>query len=147
MKSTSSLILVFAFALFTIMGMTVKVQTASAFGLEKDSVKTVKKVEVKKEAAPIDKKLANEGKAIFNSKCFACHKLDGKLVGPPLRNITKTLSNEYLTKYLTHTTEMQKTDPRLKKLIKEYNGVIMPDQSLSKKQVAAVIEYFESVKK
>ncbi|MHB1686441.1 MAG: c-type cytochrome [Ignavibacteriaceae bacterium] len=146
MKSTSSIILVFAFALFTFMGMAVKVQTVSASGLTQDSVKTEKK-EVKKETKEIDKKLANEGKGIFNSKCLACHKLDGKLVGPPLRNITKTLSNEYLTKYLTHTTEMQKSDPRLKKLIKEYNGVLMPDQYLNKKQVAAVIEYLESVKK
>ncbi len=146
MKSTSSLIIIFAIGLFAFLGLTVNVQTSAAKGLLQDSVKTEKK-EVKTETTEIDKKLANEGKGIFNSKCFACHKLDSRLVGPPLRNITKTLTQEYLTKYLLHTAEMQKTDPKLKKLIKEYNGILMPDQGLNKKQASAVIEYLRSVEK
>jgi len=146
MKSTSSIIIIFAFALFSFLGLTTHVQTSAAKELLQDSVKT-EKTEVKKETTEIDKKLVKEGKGIFNSKCFACHKLDSKLVGPPLRNITKTLSQEYLTKYLLHTTEMQKSDPNLKKLIKQYNGILMPDQSLSKKQAAAVIEYLRSEEK
>lgn len=144
MKSTSSLIIVLAFALFSFLGLTSR-PNSNHSNITQDTVKSEKKDTVVK--VVIDKKLANQGKGIFNSKCFACHKLDQKLVGPPLRNITKTLSTEYLTKYLSNTSEMQKTDPNLKKLIKEYNGVLMPDQNLNKKQVAAVIEYLLSVVK
>ncbi len=148
MKSTSSLIIVLAIALFSFLGLTSRTNSNNA-NIFQDTVKSEKKVAAKDSVVKvvIDKKLANQGKGIFNSKCFACHKLDQKLVGPPLRNITKTLSKEYLTKYLSNTSEMQKSDPNLKKLIKEYNGVLMPDQNLNKKQVAAVIEYLLSVVK
>ncbi len=93
----------------------------------------------------IDAKLAKEGKNIFNSKCMACHRLDTKLVGPPLRNITKQQSPVYIMNYLLNTTEMQKKEPQLKKLIKEYNGIVMPDQGLNKKQARAALEYLRSV--
>ena len=95
----------------------------------------------------IDKKLVKEGQNIFNSKCMACHQLDTKLVGPPLRNITKQLPPVYLMNYLLNTTEMQKKEPELKKLIKEYNGIVMPDQGLNKKQARSVLEYLRSVAK
>lgn len=95
----------------------------------------------------IDKELVKKGRNIFNSKCMACHRLDTKLVGPPLENITKQLSPVYIMNYLLNTTEMQKKEPQLKKLIKEYNGVVMPDQGLNKKQAREVLEYFRSVAK
>lgn len=148
MKSTSSLIIVLAIALFSFLGLISRANPNHS-NIFQDTAKPEKIVAAKDsvEKVVIDKKLANQGKGIFNSKCFACHKLDQRLVGPPLRNITKTLSTEYLTKYLSNTSEMQKNDPNLKKLIKEYNGVLMPDQNLNKKQVAAVIEYLLSVVK
>ncbi len=96
---------------------------------------------------PIDEKLVKEGKNIFNSKCMACHRLDMKLVGPPLRNITEQYSPVYLMNYLLNTSEMQKKEPQLKKLIKQYNGVLMPDQGLSKEQARSVLEYLRSVAK
>src|SRR5690606_26399227 len=34
------------------------------------------------------------GKTLFNSNCAACHKLDGKMTGPPLRNIEQKLADE-----------------------------------------------------
>jgi len=45
---------------------------------------------------PIDQKLANTGKGIFTAKCAICHAMDQKLVGPPIRNVTKTRSPEYI---------------------------------------------------
>ncbi len=96
---------------------------------------------------PIDKKLVKEGKNIFNSKCFACHKLDSKLVGPPLRNITKKLTPVFIMNYLLNTAEMQKKDPQLKALVKKFNGILMPDQNLNKKQARSVLEYLRSVEK
>ena len=95
----------------------------------------------------INKKLVEQGKSLFFTKCFACHQLDARVVGPPLRKITKTVSPEYFMNLLLNTTNMQKKNVRLKKMIKEYNGILMPPQSLSKKQARALLEYFRSVVK
>ncbi len=122
-----------------------------------DTVKTKKKAPSEEEIGigpvkevklgPINEKLVKEGKTIFNTKCVACHKLDTKLVGPALKPIVKNLPPVYLMNYMLNTTEMQKKDPRLKKLIKEYNGVVMPDQQLKEPQARAILEYFRSIEK
>ncbi len=98
------------------------------------------------ELGPIDKKLAEKGENIFNTKCVACHQLDSRLVGPPLRNITKKNTPEFIMNYLLNTTEMQKKDPLLIKLVDEYK-VIMPDQQLTKDDARSVLEYFRSIEK
>ena len=36
---------------------------------------------------PIDEKLVQQGEAVFNSKCAACHKLEERYVGPALGTI------------------------------------------------------------
>lgn len=95
---------------------------------------------------PIDQKLVEAGEKIFNTKCVACHQLDSRLVGPPLRNITKKNTPEYIMNYLLNTTEMQKKDPLLIKLVDEYK-VIMPDQQLTKDDARSVLEYFRSIEK
>ncbi len=94
---------------------------------------------------PINKKLAEEGEGIFNSKCSPCHTLDNKLVGPPLRNITKEVPPIYIMNYLLNTAEMQKKEPQVQDLIKKYNGIVMPDQGLKEKEARALVEYFRSV--
>ncbi len=93
---------------------------------------------------PINEAMVKEGKNIFNSKCFACHRLDTKLVGPALTPIVKKTNAVFLMNYLLNTTEMQKKEPELKKLIKEYNGVVMPEQNLNEKQARAVLEYLRA---
>ncbi len=95
---------------------------------------------------PLNKMMVEKGEKIFNTKCVACHKLDSRLVGPPLRNITKKNTPEFIMNYLLNTSEMQKKDPILEKLVDEYK-VIMPDQQLTKDDARAVLEYFRSVEK
>ena len=95
---------------------------------------------------PLNQNLVAQGEKIFNTKCVACHKLDSRLVGPPLRNITKKNTPEFIMNYLLNTSEMQKKDPLLEKLVDEYK-IIMPDQQLTKKDARSVLEYFRSVEK
>ena len=47
------------------------------------------------ELGPVNKKLADDGKALFTSKCTVCHDLDQKKIGPALRNITTIRTPEY----------------------------------------------------
>jgi len=150
-----SALLVFAFFAFSIVNAEPIANINSNQALTADSAKVHKKVKVKKEnigigpvkdvkLGPINKSLVKEGQNIFNSKCFACHKLNTRLVGPALVPIVKKTNPVYLMNYLLNTTEMQKKEPQLKKLIKKFNGVVMPDQYINKKQARAVLEYLRS---
>ncbi len=95
---------------------------------------------------PLNKSLAEKGEKIFSTKCVACHQLDTRLVGPPLRNITKKNTPEFIMNYLLNTVDMQKKDPIMKKLVDEYK-IVMPDQQLTKDDAREILEYFRSVEK
>jgi mono/diheme cytochrome c family protein len=89
---------------------------------------------------PIDTSLADKGKSTFTSICTACHALDKKMVGPPLREITEQRTPEFIMNMLMNTPEMQNKDPEVKKLIAEYK-VLMTIPKLNQDQARALLEY------
>lgn len=89
---------------------------------------------------PIDPKIADQGKTLFNNICTACHSLDKKMVGPPLREITEQRTPEFIMNMLLNTPEMQNKDPEVKKLIAEYK-VLMAIPKLNQDQARALLEY------
>lgn len=95
---------------------------------------------------PIDPKLVPKGRDLFNNKCLLCHELDQKKIGPPLRNITKTRTPEYIMNLLLNTVQMQKEDPVVKDLITTYK-VPMTPPGFTNDQVRMVLEYLRSVAK
>ena len=99
------------------------------------------------ELGPLDKKLSDQGKTIFNNKCLACHDLDQAKVGPTLRNVTKVRTPEYIMNLLVNTIQMQKENATIKELIKKYNNIIMIPPELNQQQARAVLEYLRSVAK
>ena len=96
---------------------------------------------------PIDNKMVANGKKIFQTKCFVCHDLNAKKIGPPLKNIAKESTPEYIMNLLLNAAEMQKQDPHMKDLLKKYNNVLMPNPGLSQAQARTVLEYLRSVAK
>ena len=85
--------------------------TISAFGQDVDPVK---------------------GKALFNSNCAACHKLDKKMTGPALRGVEDRLYNdegldrEWLYKWIRNSSSLIKSgDDYANKIYAEYNGAAM----------------------
>jgi mono/diheme cytochrome c family protein len=96
---------------------------------------------------PLDKKMTDQGKSIFNSKCIICHDLDQAKIGPPLRNVTKVRTPEYIMNLLVNTVQMQKENATIKALIKKYNNVIMIPPLLNQEQARTVLEYLRSVAK
>ncbi len=98
------------------------------------------------ELGPVDMKIANKGKVLFNSKCLLCHDLDQKKIGPPLRDITKIRTPEFIMNLLLNTVQMQQEDPVIKDLLATYK-VPMTPPDFSKDQVRSVLEYLRSVAK
>jgi len=86
-----------------------------------------------------------DGKKIFQAKCIVCHDLNTKKIGPPLKNITKESTPEYIMNLLVNAVEMQKQDHHMLDLLKEYNNIHMPDPGLSQAQARTVLEYLRSV--
>ena len=96
---------------------------------------------------PIDKKMVDEGKKIYNAKCLVCHEMDIRKVGPPLRNITKERTPEYIMNLLVNSVQMQKEDHFVRDLLKKYNNILMPDPAISHAQARSVLEYMRSMAK
>jgi cytochrome c len=90
-----------------------------------------------------DKNLAEKGKDIFNQKCIICHRMDEKLVGPPLNGITKNRTPEWIMNMILIPDTMLKEDGTAKELLEEYKSP-MPNQNLSEEEARALLEYFRS---
>ena len=84
------------------------------------------------------------GKLAFESKCLACHSIGGgKKLGPDLAGVTKQRDVQWLTRWLKDPEGMLKTDAEAKKMLKEYNNIPMPNQSLTDAEVRQFIKYFQ----
>ncbi len=95
----------------------------------------------------IDKIMTADGKNLYNGKCIICHELDQKKIGPALRNVTKVRTPEFIMNLLVNSEQMQKENPVVKKLLKEFNNVPMPDPGFNQSQARSVLEYLRSVAK
>lgn len=93
---------------------------------------------------PINDGMAKDGKKVFDQKCTACHRLDTKLVGPALGDVTQKRSPEFIMNFLLNTKTMEAKDPHIRKLESQL-GMQMPDPHVDKKQARDLLEYFRSV--
>jgi len=86
---------------------------------------------------------AVQGKIAFESKCLACHSMgQGAKMGPDVAGVTKRRSEEWLSKWLKSPEQMLKTDPDAQAMLKQFNNIPMPNQSLSDAEVKQYIAYF-----
>lgn len=66
------------------------------------------------------------GKALFNSNCAACHKLDDKMTGPALRGVADRHAKEWIYKWVHNSSEVIKSgDAAAVKLFEENNKAVM----------------------
>ncbi len=88
------------------------------------------------------------GKALFNSQCAACHKLDGKSTGPALRGIADRRDREWLYKWIQNSSAMIKAgDPLAVKIFEENNRKLMtPFPQLSHADIDNILAYTSEVK-
>lgn len=96
---------------------------------------------------PLNKKMADEGKVLFNNQCVVCHDIDQKKLAPPLRNITKLRTPEYIMNLLLNSVQMQKENVTVKALLKQYNNLPMPDPAFNQAKARSMLEYLRSLEK
>jgi mono/diheme cytochrome c family protein len=92
---------------------------------------------------PIDKQLVDKGQQTFTTKCSACHKLDSKLVGPPLKDVTKRRKPEWIMNMILNPQQMTQENKIANELFATYL-VQMAFQDVTQDDARAILEYFRS---
>ncbi len=98
-------------------------------------------ITAKLKLGPIDNTLAAKGKKTFENKCYQCHRLDSKLVGPPLKDVTKRRKPEYILNMMLNPDGMLAKHPEAKKLLGQYL-TLMTFQNITKDDAMNILEYF-----
>jgi len=90
---------------------------------------------------PIELDRANRGKAIYDMKCSACHKLtDQRVVGPGWLGVTKTRKPEWIMNMILNVEVMLDQDPEAQKLL-ELCLTRMPNQNVSIGDARDILEF------
>ncbi|MCB9284196.1 MAG: cytochrome c [Lewinellaceae bacterium] len=93
---------------------------------------------------PLEEAMVGRGKAIYEMKCSACHKLtDQRVVGPGWKGITSRRKPEWIMNMATNVDMMLEADPAAQALLEECL-VRMPNQNLSIGDARDVLEFMFS---
>lgn len=92
----------------------------------------------------INQQMAQEGQVVFEQYCTACHKIDERFVGPPLKEVTSRRSPEWIMNMILNPEVMVKEDPIAKQLLAEYLSP-MANQNLTEEQARSILEYFRTL--
>lgn len=90
--------------------------------------------------------MSDEGKAVFNLKCSACHKVEKRYIGPAMQDIFERRTPEWVMNMILNPDGMVAEDPIAKQLLIDFNGTPMANQNLTQEEARAVLEYFRTLK-
>lgn len=94
--------------------------------------------------AAIDPNKVTAGEQLFIKKCATCHYLDMKKTGPPLRDVTKRRSREYVLNQVLNPEQMGKLHPDGRKLVAQY-AQYMTIQGITRDNATDLLEFLRSV--
>jgi hypothetical protein len=93
---------------------------------------------------PLDQKMVEGGKGIYDVKCSSCHKTtDEKLVGPGWKGVTDRRTPEWIMNFVTNTEEMIEKDTAAQNML-EVCLVKMPNQGLTEADARSVLEFMRN---
>lgn len=93
---------------------------------------------------PLNQEWVGKGKAAYEMKCLACHKLDEtRLVGPGWKGVTSKRKPEWIMNMITNVDTMLETDEEAQKLL-ELCLVRMPNQNVSEPEAREILEFMRS---
>ncbi len=105
---------------------------------EGKGIGTVKEVTLN---TPLEADRVVRGKAIYEMKCQACHRLDDqRVVGPGWKDVTKRRKPEWIMNMVTNVDVMLDQDPEARKLL-ELCLTRMPNQNVSLGDARDVLEF------
>lgn len=114
--------------------------TAPAALTEAQQVRGIGPVEEVVLAEAVEGALATRGAEIYGMKCAACHKMDARYVGPPLGDVLARRDPAFVMNMMLNPEEMLARHPEVKALLAQY-FTPMPNQSLTRDEARAVLEY------
>jgi cytochrome c551/c552 len=89
--------------------------------------------------------MGQDGAAIFQQNCAACHKLGMRLVGPDLLGVSDTRSEEWLIKFIRSSQDLvQAGDPDAVAIFEEFNKIAMTPFDLSDDEIKSILAYIKS---
>ena len=90
---------------------------------------------------PLHDDMVEKGKAIYEMKCAACHKLSGaRVVGPSWAGITTKRKPEWIMNMITNVEVMLDKDPEARALLEECL-TRMPNQNVSIGDARDILEF------
>ena len=98
------------------------------------------------ELGAIDPAMAATGKAVFEAKCTACHKMDTLYIGPALGEVTARRSGAFIMNMILNPQEMVERHPVAKQMLAERMS-FMANQGLTRNEARAVLEYLRTQSK
>ncbi len=110
-----------------------------------DTTKTEVKEETNKTSIKVkpDPKIA-QGKKLFKANCAACHKMEGKLVGPGLKGVTEKRERKWLHSWIKDSSGLIKSgDKDAVAIFEEFNKMpMMGFPQLTEDEIDAMLAYF-----
>ena len=92
---------------------------------------------------------AEEGKAIFMSRCAACHNVNKVLTGPALAGVDQRRSIEWITRFVQSSQTLVKSgDKDAVAIFQQFNRIPMPDHpDLTADNIKSIVEFIKSESK
>ncbi len=83
------------------------------------------------------------GKQIFKSNCAACHKMEGKLIGPALLHVNEKYETEWLKLWIKDNNDLVASGDKIAKDLAESNpNVMTPFPHLTDQDLDDLLKYF-----
>ena len=91
----------------------------------------------------------DEGKAIFSSRCTACHAIEKNVVGPALMNVDQRHDEKWIIAFVhSSQTVIKSGDTAAVNLFKRFNSTPMPDHpDLTDEQIKSILSYIKEESK
>ncbi len=113
-------------------------ETKKELSSDPKGVGEVKNVEL---TDPLNTEMIAQGKAIYEMKCSACHKLsDQRVVGPGWAGVTNRRSPEWIMNMIMNVDVMLEEDAEARKLLEECL-TRMPNQGVTKESARELVEF------
>jgi mono/diheme cytochrome c family protein len=91
--------------------------------------------------AVLNDEMIARGKAVYEMKCQACHRLDDqRVVGPGWKGLSQKRKPEWIINMIVNVDEMLEKDDEAQKLFEEYL-IRMPNQNVSMDEARDILEF------